>query len=77
MQSEPAAVTSERYGVNPTRARILPAGAVIVDSLMRRYGATSVRVSDAGMREGAVLIADHVGLAWRDRLEELAHGWRD
>ncbi len=74
---EPAAVTSERYGVNPTRARILPAGAVIVDSLMRRYGATSVRVSDAGMREGAVLIADHVGLAWRDRLEELAHGWRD
>ena len=29
------------------------------------------------MREGAVLIADHVGLAWRDRLEELAHGWRD
>lgn len=72
----PAAPTSERYGVNPTRARILPAGAVIVDALMRRYGVARVRVSEAGMREGAILVADHAQRAWRDHLTELAHGWR-
>lgn len=72
----PAAGTSERHGVNLKRARLLPAGAAIVEALMRRYGAAAVRVSDAGMREGAILIADHVGRAWRDRLESLAHGWR-
>jgi len=72
----PAAETSELYGVNLKRARLLPAGATIVDALLRRYGATQVRVSDAGMREGAILIADHVGRAWRDRLDSLAHGWR-
>ncbi len=73
---QPAAETSERYGVNLKRARLLPAGAAIVEALLRRYETTEVRVSDAGMREGAILIADHVGRAWRDRLESLAHGWR-
>jgi exopolyphosphatase/pppGpp-phosphohydrolase len=72
----PAAETAERYGLNPKRAQLLPAGAAIVEALMRRYGMTSLRVSDAGIREGAVLIADHAGRAWRDRLPGLAHGWR-
>ncbi len=72
----PAAVTSERYLVNPTRARILPAGAAIVDALMRRYGVARVRVSEAGMREGAVLLAGHLPRSWRDRLGGAAHGWR-
>ena len=76
LASAPAAATSERYGVNPTRARLLPAGAVIVDALMRRYGVARVRESEVGMREGAILVADHAGRAWRDRLPELAHGWR-
>jgi exopolyphosphatase/pppGpp-phosphohydrolase len=48
---------------------------VIVDALMRRYGVARVTVSEAGMREGAILVADHVGRSWRDRLPELAHGW--
>jgi len=72
----PAVATAERYVLNPTRARILPAGAAIVDALMRRYGVTSVRVAEAGMREGAVLAANHLPLMWRDRLADLAHGWR-
>ena len=71
-----AAATSERYRVNPKRARILPAGAAIVDALMRRYGVDRVEISEASLREGAVLIAAHVGIGWRDRLPELAHGWR-
>ena len=76
LASRPAAETSERYGVNPTRARLLPAGAVIVEALMRRYRVSEVRVSEAGMREGAILVAEHAGRSWRDRLAELAHGWR-
>jgi exopolyphosphatase/pppGpp-phosphohydrolase len=48
---------------------------VIVDALMRRYGVDQVRVSEEGMREGAILAAQHTGRAWRDRLAELAHGW--
>ena len=73
--SEPAASLSGRFAINPKRGPLLPAGAVIVDSLMRRYGLDRVRVSDASLREGAVLGADHAGRAWRDRLPELAHGW--
>jgi exopolyphosphatase/guanosine-5'-triphosphate,3'-diphosphate pyrophosphatase len=76
LAGQPAVQTTERFGVNPTRARLLPAGAVIVDALMRRYGVERVRVSEAGMREGAILAAEHAGRAWRDRLPELAHGWR-
>ncbi len=76
LTARPAAETTERFGVNPTRARLLPAGAVIVDALMRRYDVDRVRVSEAGMREGAILVANHASRAWRDRLAELAHGWR-
>ncbi len=76
LTTAPAEVTAERYQLNPTRARILPAGAVIVDALMRRYGVARARVSEAGMREGAILVADHLPHGWRDRLTELAHGWR-
>jgi Exopolyphosphatase len=76
LASEPAAVASERHLVNPTRARILPAGGAIMDAILERYGADRIRVSEAGIREGTILAVDHAGFAWRDRLAELAHGWR-
>ena len=61
-----ADAAAERYGLKPQRARILPAGAVIVDAILRRFGANSLRVSDAGIREGALLVAAHAGRGWRD-----------
>jgi exopolyphosphatase/guanosine-5'-triphosphate,3'-diphosphate pyrophosphatase len=73
---EPAAIASERHRVKPIRARILPAGAVIVDAVMERYQVDRLRVSEAGIREGAILAVDHAGPAWRDGLARLAHGWR-
>jgi exopolyphosphatase/guanosine-5'-triphosphate,3'-diphosphate pyrophosphatase len=76
MSSTPTAALTERYFINPKRGPLLAAGAVIVDALMRHYDVDAVRVSEAGLREGAILVADHVGRAWRDRLPELAHGWR-
>jgi exopolyphosphatase/guanosine-5'-triphosphate,3'-diphosphate pyrophosphatase len=76
LESEPAAVASERHLVNPTRARILPAGGAIMDAILARYGADRVRVSEAGIREGTILAVEHGGVAWRDHLSDLAHGWR-
>ena len=76
LASEPAAAASARHLVNPTRARILPAGGAIMDAILERYGADEIRVSEAGIREGTILAVEHAGVAWRDRLPELAHGWR-
>lgn len=76
LSESPAAEVAERSGINPKRASLLTAGAVIVEALMRRYNVPEVRVSEASLREGAILVAAHAGRAWRDRLPELAHGWR-
>jgi exopolyphosphatase/pppGpp-phosphohydrolase len=77
LSAEPSELAAKRHGVRPVRARMLPAGAVIVEAILDRYGADEVRVSDAGIRDGAILAAAHAGHAWRDRLPVLAHGWRD
>jgi exopolyphosphatase/pppGpp-phosphohydrolase len=74
--AQPAATITERYAVNPVRARLLAAGAAIVEAVLEHYGVPKLTVSDAGLRDGAILVADHAGRAWRDRLAELAHGWR-
>lgn len=76
LAGDTAARASERHLINPIRARILPAGATIVDAILERYGADAIRVSEAGLREGAILAAEHGGVTWRDRLPDLAHGWR-
>jgi exopolyphosphatase / guanosine-5'-triphosphate,3'-diphosphate pyrophosphatase len=74
--AEPSELAAKRHAVRPVRARMLPAGAVIVEAILDRYGADEIRVSDAGIRDGAILAAAHAGHAWRDRLPVLAHGWR-
>ena len=76
LSEQPAAEAALRFGVNPIRAQVLPAGAVILDAILAEAGADRLRISDASIREGALLVADHAGPAWRDRLGELAHGWR-
>ena len=65
----------ERFLVRPARARILGAGAAIVEAIMQRYVVDEIRVADGGVREGTVVAVAHAGPSWRDRLEELAHGW--
>jgi hypothetical protein len=66
-----------RHGLRPERARVLPAGAIIVDALLEHYGADRLRVSEEGIREGAILAAAAAGASWRDRLRTLAAGWED
>jgi exopolyphosphatase/pppGpp-phosphohydrolase len=72
----PAAELTERYRVNPVRARLLPAGAAIVRAILDRHSADAMHVSRASLREGAVLAVQHAGPCWRDRLPVIAQGWR-
>ena len=74
--SEPAAAAAEHFQLKPERARVLPAGGAIMDAVLDRYGADRILVSEASVREGAVLAVAHAGAAWRDRLAVLAKGWR-
>lgn len=59
-----------RYGVRPQRARQLAAGAQIVDALLERLGLEEGEVSDASLRDGAILAAARFGDEWPARLDE-------
>lgn len=72
----PATELTERFLVNPVRARLLAAGAAIVEAILEHYGLDAMTVSKASLREGAILAVEHAGPCWRDRLPEIAHGWR-
>ena len=75
--AEPSLAAAERYAINPTRARLLPAGAVILETILAHFGLEELTVSEAGIREGIVLAQAHAGIAWRDALARLAHGWAE
>lgn len=77
LRSEPSASAAERYAINPTRARLLPAGSLILDAVLGHLGLDELAVSEAGVREGTVLAQAQAGRAWRDRLVILARGWQD
>ena len=71
----PAEMLAATYGLREARIRLLAAGAAIIETVLDRVAMTHGRVVDTGIREGAVIAADRAGEGWRDRLEELAHGW--
>jgi len=52
--SEPAAALSERFKLDPVRARLLPAGALVLAELARRIG-QPLRICKGGLREGVIL----------------------
>ena len=66
--SERSAQVAELFGLNPRRARILPAGAAIVAAISERYGIDRIRASELGIREGLVRALLDDPIAWRDRL---------
>jgi exopolyphosphatase/guanosine-5'-triphosphate,3'-diphosphate pyrophosphatase len=71
----PAADVAARFGITATRARLLPAGAALLEALMDRYAVERVTAVEEGLREGVVFALARAGAGWRDRLEDLAHGW--
>ena len=72
---ERSAEAASRHLIRPERARILPAGALIVDALLERFAAERLYVSEEGIRSGLLLATAAAGPAWRDRLPRLAGGW--
>ncbi len=63
----PAAEIARATGLTERRVRQLPAGIALVSALMDRYGLQVTDVSDAGLREGALLAAtsaDADAFAW-------------
>jgi exopolyphosphatase/guanosine-5'-triphosphate,3'-diphosphate pyrophosphatase len=75
LATEPAMIAAERHGVNPVRARLLPAGAAILQAVLERYEARDADVMDAGIREGIVLAMSRAHAAWRHDLRSIAAGW--
>jgi exopolyphosphatase/guanosine-5'-triphosphate,3'-diphosphate pyrophosphatase len=50
----PAATVAARVGLHPERARLLPAGLVLLDEAARTLG-VALRIAGGGLREGVVL----------------------
>jgi exopolyphosphatase/guanosine-5'-triphosphate,3'-diphosphate pyrophosphatase len=70
-----AADVAARFAIRPQRARILAAGAALLEAILARYAVPRATASEEGIREGTVLALARAGAAWRDHLEALAHGW--
>ena len=75
VSSGPAELLAATYGLREARVRLLAAGSAIIEAVLDRVRAEAGRVVDTGIREGAIVAADRAGAHWRQRLEELAHGW--
>ena len=67
----PAAEVITHFGVRPRRATQLAAGVAIVSALLERFGVDGAEVSEASLRDGAIIAALHFGDEWLDRLDEL------
>jgi exopolyphosphatase / guanosine-5'-triphosphate,3'-diphosphate pyrophosphatase len=56
LASEPSAVVARRSQIDPQRARLLPAGLLILEGMAQRLG-TAIVVGRGGIREGVLLEA--------------------
>jgi exopolyphosphatase/guanosine-5'-triphosphate,3'-diphosphate pyrophosphatase len=73
----PSSQLAERFGIRPSRAAVIPAGAAILLAAISRYGLDHLSVARGGLREGLVLARVHGGVGWRDAIGELALGLED
>jgi len=74
LATAPAAALVDRFRINMKRARQLPAGAAFVEAFAQHYRLDEIRVSDASLRDGAILADMMAGDEWPARLPELAGG---
>jgi exopolyphosphatase / guanosine-5'-triphosphate,3'-diphosphate pyrophosphatase len=51
----PAEVAALHFGVDPRRARLMPAGLMLLAAAWRAFGGVPLRIADGGLREGVVL----------------------
>jgi exopolyphosphatase/guanosine-5'-triphosphate,3'-diphosphate pyrophosphatase len=74
LEKLPMAAVSSRFNVRPRRARQLAAGVAIVELLLERFGLDSADVSDASLRDGAIIAAARLGDSWTGAFEDLVAG---
>jgi exopolyphosphatase/pppGpp-phosphohydrolase len=72
MSALPAEEISKRYQQPIGRARILPAGALIIREVMSRLNLHEISVSPHGIREGVLLAYARYGESWLERVNEEA-----
>ena len=72
LASHSAEEVSQRYAQPLKRARILPAGALIIHALMVNLLLGEIRISTHGIREGALLAYARYGDSWLQRLQKNA-----
>src|SRR5579884_726846 len=72
MMALPAEEIAQRYEQPLDRARILPAGALIIQKVMTRLRLDEVRVSPHGIREGVLLAYARYGDHWLEKVKESA-----
>ena len=65
------AAVASKFNVKPRRARQLAAGVAIVDMLLARFGLEEAEVSEASLRDGAIICAARYGDRWPEALEEM------
>lgn len=75
LQSMPAAEAARRYGIDEGRARLLPAGAMVLLAAMERLGVGTLRVRRRGIREGTILAFHRWGERWPEAAAE-GRGWQ-
>ena len=68
----PSKEISKRYEQRLERARILPAGGLIIQTFMQRLHLNEVSVSSHGVREGALLAYTRFGQHWLEEVNSIA-----
>jgi exopolyphosphatase/guanosine-5'-triphosphate,3'-diphosphate pyrophosphatase len=76
LQTHPAEALAARTGLTVRRVAQLAAGSAIGEALFERLGLDSAEVSDASLREGAIIAMWEAGEGWLDRLTELVRSDR-
>lgn len=72
--SEPAAVLAARTGLTPRRVAQLAAGVALDEAFLDHLGLDVLEVSDASLREGALIATWLLGDRWLDDLPTLVGG---
>jgi len=68
----PAQEIAQRFEQNIERARILAAGALVIQAAMQRLQLNEIHVSSQGVREGALLARTRYGEHWLDEVNHIA-----
>jgi exopolyphosphatase/pppGpp-phosphohydrolase len=74
LAARPAATLARSHALTERRVGQMAAGAALVEAIMAHYGLAQLEVSDASLREGAILAVEAAGEGWPGRLSDLVSG---